>query len=173
MAFKGYPPVVGLDTAAPAVIVSGSDSRPPEPIGTTGTGYGVQWIPPVGFTQANDSAGAVPAPQVPQPLPQDLSVAVIVVTSPYRAEVGIYDYRNRLVRAFTQDFGYQGELQNASRKVPGGGTLSYLVWDSKDAAGAWAPTGVYLWRLRLRFENRQVEEKSMKVGLVGPECRAP
>lgn len=173
--FRPYPPVAGLDPSRPDYVVEVTDSR--------GGGSGspdspsqVVWIPPVGFDSGGRPVGSLPdsaagsgETTLPTAMPVSISAVQIVTGSAYVAHVRIYDRRNALIREFDQRFGYNGELANPSRSVPGG-YLSYLVWDNKDASGKTVPSGVYLWNARLFTGAGTETTMAVKTGYIGEEC---
>ncbi len=85
--------------------------------------------------------------------------------------IGIFDYRNWLIREMDQDFGYHGELTNASRVVSGG-KAAYLYWDNHDAKGNQAEDGIYVWKIHIVLASNKVVDLTQKTGLLGPACTA-
>ena len=178
--FRGYPPVSGLDPnvsdTANVFRVVNNDPRgtdvPPNP-----GDYQVQWIPPVGYNDTStshpQSGTDIPIRETtnPVPLPQSISVIQIISTEAYRAHISIYDFHNRLLRTFDQEFGYQGEMQNIQRVVPKG-LVSFLAWDNLDAAGREVIDVVYLWKIRMTMASGQIEDMTQKTGYIGSHCLA-
>jgi hypothetical protein len=173
--FRGFPPVAGLDSN-PGYTIEVTDSRPAGN-GNAGSSPGIQWIPPVGFNPEAPDSDILPDTSVPHAetaaptvMPKSISAVQVVSSAAYKARVRVHDFRDALVREFSQEFGYRGELDNPNRMTPVG-LVSFLFWDNQDAKGRTVPSGVYLWRVRLELESGQVLEMSTKVGFIGEECR--
>lgn len=177
--FRGYPPVTGVISETPKPTTSQTDSRPTGVIGIdTGNGYGVRWIPPVGYTDSGTTdAGAIsvkiPYPETTTPvlLPKSIITVQIISTEAYKAHIRILDYKQDLVREWDQEFGYNGELDNPARVVPNG-VASYLVWDKLTSSGKPAQDGVYQWNVRFTFKSGLVEDQTAKTGLLGEACES-
>jgi hypothetical protein len=166
-----YPPVVGApigDSGFSAGENAHDSTTWAEP-----HGGGVEWIPPVGYTgdttQPIDSSLQAGDTGLSTTMPARISAVQVVATGAYRAHVRIYDYADRLVNEFQQDFGYRGELTNPYRSVPGG-LVSYLVWSGKDTRGDPVKTGVYRWEIALTFDDGTSKTITMKTGYLAPEC---
>jgi fibro-slime domain-containing protein len=97
-------------------------------------------------------------------LPYPISSVQVVTTSKYIVDIAIFDQLGHFVRRQKQSFGYQGELGNRQRVVPGG-YASYLVWDMKDSKGARVGQGVYIWKLTFNFEGNRQEVKFVRTGV--------
>ena len=177
--FRGYPPVTGVISETPNPTTSQTDSRPTGVIGTdTGNGYGVRWIPPVGYTDSGATlAGAIsvkiPNPETTAPvlLPKSIVTVQIVTTEAYKAHIRILDYKRDLVRELDQEFGYNGELKNPARVVSNG-LVSYLAWDKLTTSGKPAQDGVYQWNVRFTFKSGLVDDQTVKTGVLGEECES-
>ena len=74
-----------------------------------------------------------------------------------------------MVGEFDQDFGYQGELKNVNRIVPGG-SVPYLVWKYTDADGHRPDDGLYTWQIRIKFASNKVVGTTAMTGLLDPAC---
>lgn len=178
--FRGYPPVVGFDSAnTPGFLLVTNDPRNgnnmdfsrPDDQGR----YQIYWVPPVGYVSGQPFNPMIPANPASLPVGQDLTTAgvlprnistiQVVSTGKYIAHVSIFDNHGQFMKSFVQAFGYQGELNNGAR-VATKGLVSYLVWDLKDSKNRKAGQGVYIWKVVFRFENGKQEIQYTRTGLM-------
>jgi hypothetical protein len=178
--FRGYPPVTGMNPDSANAIVSNADSRTEPGYVQGNDGTTVMWIPPVGFSDSNktipilhpDTLLTRTRETTPlKPLPRSITALQIISTGSYQAHIRILDYKLDLVREMDQEFGYNGELGNVNRDVPKG-LVSYLVWDNLTASGKRVQDGVYLWKVRLTSQSKEVVDRTAKTGVIGDECKS-
>jgi len=142
-----------------------------------GDGYDGQlyWIPPVGWTDGEilvvsnpNSAPHGTDPGVAIPLPDTLAAVRVAATSPYVADVFIFDQSGSYVTRFMQSFGYHGELENHERASDESkGRFSYLVWNMRDKIGRKVGCGPYIWKIRFRFpQTERIETMMVKTGVM-------
>jgi len=184
-AFKGYPPVAGIDAGSVGFTTANQDKLSD---GTyrqaTGIDQTVQviWVPPVGFDASNpvssleNIAKDFGNPQTgdragesahPQPMPPGISTVQVITSTAYLAHITIFDNLGNFVRTMTQSFGHNGELRNGSRTVEGG-QVSFLVWDMKDSHGSPVGQGVYVWKVNFTFQdaNKKSEVRFTRTGVL-------
>lgn len=185
-AFKGYPPVAGLDAGNAGFTVANQDNLSD---GTFRKEVGIDrnveviWVPPVGFDasdpvrsldraardfdnpQAGDRSGENAHPV---PMPPGISTVQVITSTAYLARITIFDNLGNFVRTMSQAFGHNGELRNGSRTVDGG-QVSFLVWDMKDSHGNRVGQGVYVWKVNFTFEdkNKKSEVRYTRTGVLG------
>jgi hypothetical protein len=184
--FRGYPPVAGLDPNNSSYQVAVQDSRDPDKSGyssNTGSGWEVNWIPPVGFDEQTVEKGGAGHGFIPKnpkdsatgetdpgrivPMPPFLSAVQVVSTAPYVADVSIFDHLGNFLVSFRQSFGYRGEMGNDQRLAhTGNGLVSYLWWDTRDKNGQYAGQGVYVWKTIFHFQNGKQEVMFTRTGLM-------
>ena len=97
-------------------------------------------------------------------LPAISSSILVKTRQAYQAEVKIFDYANKSIREFTQEFGANAEFCNLLRKDSSGFFDSYLVWDLKDHNGSQVTDGVYLWEIKIQTSAQTLSRKT-KVGV--------
>lgn len=144
----------------------------------------VKWIPPAdygvdgydyiggnyadvdhGYIPRGDSKPTVADEKELTNLPDTLSAIEVVTTTPYVANVTIYDHLGNFVRSFRQSFGYMGEFKNANR-IAKNGFRSFLIWDLRDRKGQRVGQGVYIWKTVFTFEDRSQKVKFTRTGVV-------
>lgn len=166
---RGFPPVAGMDPTMGSYQVSTNDSRD-STTGFADAGGVINWIPPVEYSSQGPSvengnqrfqpyvpvSGQVgPADNTrPGPLPKNISAVQVISTLAYTATVGIFDHYGNFMRSFTQYFGFQNEMTNPTRSIPGKGWASYIVWDLHDSKGRLAGQGVYIWKITFQFWSK-------------------
>jgi hypothetical protein len=184
-AFKGYPPVAGVDGNNP-VFTTVNQDRFGDKVFRTETGADnhpeVVWIPPYGFDEKdpvgsleriardfnNPGAGDRGTEMTYQHvLPTDISTVQVITTTAYLAKITIYDNLGNFVRSMTQAFGRNGELKNTYRGA-NGGQASFLVWDMKDSHGTKVGQGVYVWKVAFSFQdkNQRSEVRYTRTGVL-------
>ncbi|MBW8889725.1 MAG: chitobiase/beta-hexosaminidase C-terminal domain-containing protein [Fibrobacteres bacterium] len=184
-AFKGYPPVAGIDAGSVGFTTANQDKLSD---GTyrqeTGIDQTVQviWVPPVGFDVSNpigslenvardfgnsQTGNRAGESAHPQPMPPGISTVQVITSAAYLAHITIFDNLGNFVRTMNQSFGHNGELRNGSRTVEGG-QVSFLVWDMKDSHGSMVGQGVYVWKVNFTFEdtNRKSEVRFTRTGVL-------
>jgi hypothetical protein len=150
---RAYPPVVGLDNAQAA----GNGCRDEGVHANT-------WIPPVGFDPVQGTIDPDRVRSCPSggeatgrsSIPACMSIVEVVSDGPYVADVRIFDQLGNFVHGSRQQFGACGELDNLERSVDGK-KRSYLVWNTRDRAGARAGNGVYVWRIAFQAEKNGIQ----------------
>ena len=186
-AFRGFPPVAGIDAGNPGFVVSTNDPRNgtnsdfSKPNGGD-AGYEVIWIPPAGFDPSdpvgsldkisrdfNNPAGGERTGELgyPRPMPTDISTVQVITSTAYQAKIMIFDNLGHFVREMNQSFGHNGELRNRLRTVEGG-QVSFLVWDMKDYTGAKVGQGVFVWKVNFTFTevNKKSEVRYTRTGVL-------
>ncbi len=179
---QGYPPVAGLDPNRPGFAVSNGDTHASGQFATQeGSNWVVEWIPPADWPAGyvpgasvysaekhapGDSVKAGQDPAKIEGMPEGIGTVQVVSTAEYVAEVSIYDNLGSWVKAFSQAFGYRGELANAKRRAKDGkGLVSFLVWDLKDSRGQKAANGVYIWKIQFRFKTGKQVVRYVRTGV--------
>jgi hypothetical protein len=141
-------------------------------------GVEIVWIPPVGFNPVSGEVlNSIPMDTASQGVetstlelkPAETSLVQVVSTGRYVATVRISDSANRLVREFTQNFGYHGELNNRNRVTPKG-LASYLVWNNRNLNGRLVADGAYLWRIGFTFKDGTEYQIAAKTGIFKTAC---
>ncbi len=141
-------------------------------------GVEIVWIPPVGFDPATgevlssipmDTASIGVETSTLQLKPVETSLVRVISTGRYVATVQIFDSENRLVREFTRNFGYHGELNNRAR-VTTKGLASFLVWNNRDRNGLLVADGAYLWRIGFTFKDGTKYQIDAKTGVFKTAC---
>jgi Mg-chelatase subunit ChlD len=177
--FRGYPPVVGFTADNPGFILVNNDPRKGNELDYSGKNalgqYVTVWVPPKGFVTAETFHSKIPInPQVlpignesqlAVALPKGISTVQVVSTGKYIADISLFDNNGNFVKSFSQAFGYEGELNNRAR-ITNKGLVSYLVWDLKDSKGQKAGQGVFIWKVKFRFENNKEEIQYTKTGVM-------
>jgi hypothetical protein len=185
-AFRGYPPVAGIDAGSNGFTVSnhdplanGSDYR--KAVGADQK-IEVIWVPPVGYDpkdpvgsldkisrdfnnpQTGDRASEVTYPRA---MPTDISTIQVITSTAYQARITIFDNLGHFVRSMSQSFGRNGELRNKLRTVEGG-QVSFLVWDMKDSKGVEVGQGVFVWKVAFTFteKNKKSEVRYTRTGVL-------
>jgi hypothetical protein len=125
-----------------------------------------KWIPPA--TLVNPlCAGTAAESQGLVEYPANCLSSVLVLTSEaYRAEVKIFSNLGQNVHNSLQVFGDCGEMDNPRRKHASGKTISYLIWDQKDPNGKFVGSGVYVWKIKLKFPGGNSRTVIVKQGIV-------
>jgi fibro-slime domain-containing protein len=104
-------------------------------------------------------------PKGSKSITQPISIVQVTTTTRYVVDISIFDNLGNFVRHLRQSFGYQGELGNSQRIIPGG-FASYLVWDNKDKGGALVGQGAYIWKLTFNFEGKRTQVKYVRTGIL-------
>ena len=118
----------------------------------SGIGNKAEWIPPKGKKF--------------EKVPDTLSTIEIQSIAAYKADIYIYDNQGQFVNRRKEEFGYNGELKDPLR----GSTekrekLSYLYWDQHADNGRLVGTGVYIWKIRFKFNDGHTEDRILKTGI--------
>lgn len=182
---QGFPPVAGLNANNPGFVMVNNDPRAGGTDGEfsklNGTTYQTVWVPPADWPAGwvpngtnnvytpeghlvNDAIQEGRDPSVPVQMPGDIGAVQVVATTPYIANVAIFDNLGHFVQKFNQSFGYRGEMSNSNRKVDKG-MVSYLVWNLKDAKGRRVGNGVYIWKAVFNFKNGKQEIRYVRTGV--------
>jgi len=124
--------------------------KPNPPV--AGTGKEVKWIP------AEKSEWATQ--------PDTISAIEIWSIAPYKAKISIFDGAASVIATFSQKFGYDGEMDMASRSSDDHRyKLGYLSWDQHSNEGRKVGTGVYIWRIDFKFKDGHSEYRLVKTGV--------
>jgi|GEM_PF-2522784 len=147
---------------------------------TVGDEVSIQWIPPADFylnpnylNSFSPEHGYIPRGGVsniadlqgPQYLPNGISTIQVVTTTPYIADVAIFDNLGNHVTSFRQSFGYMNEFSNSNR-IHYKGFVSYLVWNLRDKKDQRVGQGVYIWKVTFSFDDRSQKVQFTKMGVV-------
>jgi hypothetical protein len=158
---RAYPPVAGVD---PSFYDSSGVPRDGS--------ADIFWIPPAGFGRDSIlpdslSDSAVESAHIER-LPRNVSTVEIISTSAYVCHVRIFDYKNRLIAQFQQDFGHHGEMRNPSRAMPMG-MASFLAWDT-EAGGLHVDGGIYRWEIVFDLPDGSTQNRGVETGWAGDRC---
>ena len=139
------------------VAVAGEDdnkylySIQPLPV-VSGKGPSVEWIAP-----GEDEWGA---------LPDSLTTIQVASVMPFTAYVTIYDGLSNVVATFEQKFGENGEMTQESRRNSDNyAKTGFLVWNKRSDDGRLVGSGVYIWRIKFKFEDGHSEKRIVKMGV--------
>lgn len=152
-----YEDLVGNPLGRGGVKVDGKDGtfylgevKPVQPV--SGLGKTAKWIPPKGDEW--------------EKLPDTVSAISVKTLSPYTAEVYIFDGIATYVTNFTQKFGYDGEMEESIRSKSDDRTKqSFLHWNQRSDKGRRVGTGIYIWKIRFKFEDGHKEMRTIKTGV--------
>lgn len=84
----------------------------------------------------------------------------------YEAWVSIFDNLGHVVTQFKASFGKKGEKSEAAyRNSNYPGYVSFIPWDMQDDDGRPVATGVYIWKIKFRFEDGHTEWRTIRSGV--------
>ncbi|MFC1584608.1 hypothetical protein ACFL5V_03565 [Fibrobacterota bacterium] len=133
-----------------------------------------EWIPPVGMNdqgvimesnQAACNSSSVDNQNPATYNPGCLSILLVLTKEPYTATINIYDNLGKHLHASRQSFGYCGELQNTARLTNTGMYRSYLIWNQRTPDDRFVGSGVYIWKVGLKFKSGRWEELVKRQGV--------
>lgn len=148
-------------------ILAGNPYLPPDGVGSAGNGNKeTVRAQPLPFTAGNSEGIAQAGSGQSVKFKELPGIVQLVTTTKYIVDIAIFDQLGKFVRHQKQSFGYQGELANRERIVPGG-YASFLVWDlrAKDKNGPKVGQGVYIWKLTFNFEGKRQQVKYVRTGV--------
>lgn len=118
----------------------------------TGIGNKAEWIPP-------DEKEF-------ESVPDTISSVQVFCKSSYKASIYIYDATGHFVNHFDQEFGYDGEMDDDIRFDKKSNTIiSYLYWDQHAKDGRKVGTGIYIWKIKFKFDDGYSETYTLKTGI--------
>lgn len=118
----------------------------------SGIGQKAEWIPPKGKKF--------------EKVPDTLSTIKIQSIAAYKADIYIYDNQGQYVNHLKEEFGYNGELKDPLRgSSEKREKLSFLYWDQHTESGRLVGTGVYIWKIRFKFNDGHTEDRILKTGI--------
>ena len=84
----------------------------------------------------------------------------------YRASVSVFDNLGNFVAHFRTNFGKNGELEDDDLANPENSThFGYIEWDQRNNKDALVGTGVYIWKIKFRFDDGHKESRTVRTGI--------
>jgi hypothetical protein len=124
-----------------------------------GLGSSNYWVAPVALGETFDRGRL-------EQLPDSLSTLLIISKHPWTAEFSIFDQFGNFLYQGEQDFGYRGELSNPARSDIQG-QKGWLAWNQRSIEGRQAATGVYIWKVQIKFEaEAKAQEIILRSGIM-------
>ena len=84
----------------------------------------------------------------------------------YRASVSVFDNLGNFVAHFRTNFGKNGELEDDDLANPENSThFGYIEWDQRNNKDGLVGTGVYIWKIKFRFDDGHKETRTVRTGI--------
>ncbi len=84
----------------------------------------------------------------------------------YDATVSVFDNMGHVVSQFKHSFGKHGEKEDDAYVSDENATfVSFIRWDTKTLEKRLAGSGVYIWKIKFRFEDGHVEWRTIRSGI--------
>lgn len=124
------------------------------------------WIPPYGFNtdgsinenlQNKCDSLSREKQSATRLKPGCLSIVQLLTTEPFKAEISIVDHLGISIYNSKQQFGYCGEFQNPNRISALGFYSAPLVWNQTTSKGKKVGSGVYIWKIKVKYKNGRIE----------------